>query len=283
MKVKDGYVEAQAMIARGEVEEAEDLLVRVAPLLQQFREWSGMYINLLVEQILMPQKRYEEAIVWLYDSIDADLGHESWVSITNLGIIKLRQANQWAGIAVDKFDNARSIFQTVIHSEVGLQDKAQEYLDAINVGKAKKYIEKIMYPRESNIYQYFSGILKEKSFPSRTHESFGSSRGLTIRELTRDAMETLKVPLNGSNSDAAALVFFDFLEEDQPDFDEAKSAVLSGAPTVEALRLIRRRAITGEAEAAFVMSEYLRRTSESDDYKAWLNVAIAQGYAEIEE
>ena len=282
MKVKDGYVEAQAMIARGEVEEAEDLLVRVAPLPQQFREWSGMYINLLVEQILMPQKRYEEAIVWLYDSIDADLGHESWVSITNLGVIRLRQANQWAA-ALDKFYQSQCIFQMVVDSQAGPQEKAQMYLNAIKTGKAKKYIEKIMYPRESEIYEYFNGILNAKKLPTRTHESFSDSRGLTIREVTLDAIKTLNLSKDGASSDAVALVFFDHLEKMDLSFEEAKLQVQSGNPSSEALRVIRRDALWGKAEAAFIMSEYLRRTSESDHYKAWLNVAIAQGYAEIEE
>jgi hypothetical protein len=78
------------------------------------------------------------------------------------------------------------------------------------------------------------------------------------------------------------MVFFDYLEEDGPDFEEAKLAVLAGNPTVAALRAIRREAINGSAEAAFVMSEHLRLASESNDYEAWLNVAIARGFTDIE-
>jgi hypothetical protein len=282
MKVKDGYVEAKAMIERGEIKQAEELLIRVAPHTNQFREWSGMYINLLVEQVLMPQKRYEEAIIWLYDSIDADLGLESWVSLLNLAIIKLRTANQWEGIAVDKFDTPRFIFEMVAYSETGPSETAKQYLEAINQGKAKKHIEKIPYPRASGVYEYLGSALNSKRLPTKVHQSFSDSRAITIYGLVQDGLQTLNLPANGSNQDALALVFFDYLEEDGPDFEEAKLAVLAGNPTVAALRAIRREAINRSAEAAFVMSEHLRRVSENNDYEAWLNVAIARGFTDIE-
>ena len=82
--------------------------------------------NTLVFSHLIPARRFAEARLWLEDLIGMEIGYESWNAVSNLGVVEFESGHT---------ELAKSLFESMIDSEEGPLDEAEEYLERINAGE----------------------------------------------------------------------------------------------------------------------------------------------------
>lgn len=273
MRIEDTYHLIEELISEEQFEEAEERLVEAAMRPEILRESAGSFTNSLAYSILIPQGRFREAIAWLDDVIQVDVGYESWNSISNLGHVMIK---------LGKLEEAKKLFQLVIDANEGPTDEAEGFLESLNSGRAESLIESTEDPKDSKTYLHVYGYLEEHGLAEAVVNLFASSRGPAVQGFVKGVMSADGMSVLSPTDDQVAQALSDFIIDDildpLPSYQDAVFAVKQGDASAEHRRVLREVAIQGSGEAAFLLAQAILLDQGGENHQAWLNVAKARGF-----
>ncbi len=273
MELREAFHRVRELINTGELSEAEQLLTSVARDTSTYQGWAGSFINTLVYSILLPQKRFFEAYAWLDDSISADLGFESWNSVSNLGHLMIK---------IGDTKTAELMFNAVLEARTGPEDEAYEFLEMIKNGSVQDLVEVKEDPRTTKAYGVIHNYMKNNLDDLRsTFEEFDVSRGDATASFVSGAISEERAQSLGITSDVVARALWDIATEagldPLPSYEEAVAAAQMGDSDKNHRRVLRLLALQGSGEAAYYLSESLRKSGNLN-FVGWLNVSRARGF-----
>ena len=268
----DAFYEIRELLDNEEFEEAEEKLVYFAEQPAVYQNWAGSFINTLVYSILIPQQRFREAYAWLDDSIQGDFGYETWNSVSNLGHLMLR---------LGEVERAEKLFTTLIQSENGPIDEAEEFMEMIDLGEAGELNAMAEDPRQTHAYKQLDAYLHENGIDQDAVESFQLSRGGATYGFVQGILSAEGIQQLRPTPDAVAQVFWDYLTNEVidplPSYEDSLEAVKGDHANEAHRRVLREAAFEGSGEASHFL--HLALKNEGLDYLPWLNVARARGYS----
>lgn len=260
----------KALIADDQLDEAIELIVPVAERPDLHEETASSAINTLVYGALIPEQRFNESIAWLDDSIQGDFGYESWNSISNLGHVYLR---------LGQVERARLLFTTMIQSQYGPIDEANEFLGMINSGEAETLNSKRPDPRESVAYKNLLSHLESSEENQEMAEAFALSRGGATHGFVQGVLSAEGIQEINPTHDAIAQALWDYITKEPlsngPTYAESIEATASGSATKAHARVIREAAFRGAPGAAATMYRFVFQNQGYAD--PWRNVAVSRG------
>lgn len=267
--LSETYYEAERLLGEQMFDEAEDLLVTVAEQPQVYGTWAGSFINTLVYSILMPQERFQEAIAWLDDAIESDMGYESWNAMSNLGHLMLK---------LGEVELAKNLFSAIVAAGEGPLEEAEEFLALILEGNASRFRVKKEDPTKHQAYLALYSTMERDGFDEETIKLYSDSRGGCTFGFVNGVMQAEGIEKLRPTRDVVAKALLDYMNslDVTPSYEDALRAAKSGSWHAGHKRALREKAINGSGEAAYYLSQVLIK--EDLDSHAWSQLAQSLGY-----
>lgn len=286
---QDWQEQSQAALRAKDFDRAEEILVEIGEQ-PSFSIRAASAINTLAYSILIPQKRFEEARLWLQDAINMEAGYESWNARSNLGLCEFFSGNIKA---------AERYFKQVIAAKEGPIDEAEEYLARIKVKDipTAPKLPDLHYSDEWKTLDvsgpadmdeppryWYLRLIKymDTTNPEFDLEDFDRARGACATGFANGALEG-RSPDFGLTRDAAVKAYVDYIHYKFKDIDEDYAPrefgerLIDDEEVEQGMKHLRLAAGNGDSKASLRLGELLYEEEEYDEALPWLRVAVAQG------
>lgn len=287
--------EADAHRQAGDWDAAEEIYVTIGEQPQKGRIASSA-INSLAFSILIPQKRFVEARVWLQGSIDLEATWEAWNSLENLALCEYTAGNN---------DLAERYLKQTIAAEDGPVEDAKKLLDKIQKGKFAKPVARLdldyseewrdidvsgpLDPKATQ-REFYLRLIKymHESDQVFSKESFKQSTGACITGFANGILTQELIDL-GFTRDAAAkacLDYFNFVQMGKDPDEDPYAAGLSfwnAGKKSKALDKFRIAARSGNVDAMLLVAKGVEDKFGQERSMPWYRLAAAFGNNEAED
>lgn len=284
--------DANELCDNGDWDEAEEIYVSVGEQTNR-KNTACSAINSLVFAILIPQKRFVEARIWLQDALNLEVVYEVWNSLENLGVCEYYNGNN---------ELAERYLQYVVDAGQGPVDDAQKFLDKIRAGKFAKPVPQFdleyrddwrdvdvsgpIDPKASQrefylrLIKYMYDTKQELGVDSFEQSAGGSVTGFANGIMSKDLIDM------GFSRDAAAKACYDYMmyvqlgRDPQEDFFATGLALWEQGKRKEALKKLRVSAREGNSDAMWLVAQAVDEMYDEDLALPWYKLAAANGSSE---
>lgn len=287
--------DANELCDNGDWDEAEEIYVSVGEQTDR-KNTACSAINSLVFSILIPQKRFVEARIWLQDALNLEVVYEVWNALENLGVCEYYSGNN---------ELAEKYLQYVVDAEQGPVQDAQKLLNKIRAGKYAKPVPQFNLEynedwREVDIsgpidpkatqrdfylrlIKYLYQTEEEFSLESFEQSAGGSVTGFANGVLSKDLLDM------GFTRDAAAKACYDYMmyvqlgRDPQEDFYESGLELWNQGDMQEALKKLKVAAREGNSHAMWLVGQAVDELFDEGLALPWYKLAAANGSSEAQD